>query len=313
MNPTNEKKLKHFKTFTILHPQYREAVETIHRSIQATKLRGEPSCAVLLGDPGTGKTRVCHQILSEYARPSNVRTEAGLQDIRPSVYCRIPTQVTIKGVLISLLSCFETFSAYQSMGALEYRLMTVLKNCQTQLIILDELQHLLSRGAARTKETVCDWVKVLTDIFAGEVILAGTPDCEAIITAHSALAGRFPYSARLECFNLNTPESYEDFVKLLRAFSIRMKETFGFSEIPELTDEKMALAMYAFSSGNMRSIRTLLFQALNEALERDGELQLQDFKTAANHVKVNTKMTLKNPFELKLGELHKIVYKKSKK
>jgi len=69
MNKQNEQKLIEVKTFTVAHPQYYEALDIIHRSIEATRLRGEPSCVILLGDPGTGKTRICDEIEAEFGPP----------------------------------------------------------------------------------------------------------------------------------------------------------------------------------------------------------------------------------------------------
>ncbi|MGF6401611.1 hypothetical protein ABH905_005277 [Pseudomonas frederiksbergensis] len=310
MNKEAQDKLLQFKAFTIAHPQFREALDTLHRSIQATQLRGEPSCSLLLGAPGTGKTRMCQQLTSEFGPRTIMRTDGGIQDIYPSIYCGIPNNVTIKGVVIALLQRFETYNLYQPMASLEHRLMNLLKNCQTKLIILDEWQHLLRRGAARTQETVCDWVKVLTDIFSGEVVLAGTPECELIIKNHQALAGRFPYLAHLHPFTLSSPEDYNDFVRLIRAFAQEIVKTMEFEEIPPLTDEKLILALYAITGGNMRSIRILLYETLSDALERnDKNLLVSDFEVAAERIILSTRLTNNNPFTMTLSQLRKTLYK----
>lgn len=309
MNSEAQAKLLQFKSFTIAHPQFREALNTINRSIQATKLRGEPSCALLLGEPGTGKTRVCDHVIAKLDQASTLKVKGGLQELYPSIYCIIPNNVTIKGVVVALLQCFQTDSTYQPMWALENRLRALLTSCQTELIFLDELQHLLRRGAIRTQESVCDWIKVLTDLFRGEVILVGTPVCEEIIKYHSALSGRFPHIARLNPFTLGSPEEYNDLVRLIRAFTIEIAKTMEFKKMPALTDEKMVLALYALTGGNMRSIRTLLYEALTDALERDDQILLSsDFSITADRINFTTRVTKKNPYEMSLAQLRKALY-----
>ncbi|MNF03074.1 hypothetical protein D3C80_2023270 [compost metagenome] len=83
-----------------------------------------------------------------------------------------------------------------------------------------------------------------------------------------------------------------------------------FKELPPFTDEKLILALYAHSGGNMRSIRTLLYEALSDALERnDNNLLLSDFSMVADRITLTTRLTIKNPYEMSLSELRKTLYK----
>ncbi|AWY40136.1 MULTISPECIES: TniB family NTP-binding protein [Pseudomonas] len=314
MNLMNEEKIKKFKAFTVAHPQYCEALDTIHRSMEATRLRGEPTCVILLGDPGTGKTRVCDDILAELGPPTKKHTDDGVHIINPVIYCRVPNNATIKTLVTRLLNCFETYTKYQSVDALEFRLFNILDTCQTVLIILDEWQHLLRGGTGRALQSAADWVKVLTDIYMGEVMLVGPPACELVIDQHQALADRFPYRARLSPFSLATPESYSNYLKLIRAFAIHLKESVGFIEIPPLTDEKLLLSFYAATGGNMRALRVLLNASLINALNRnDNNLTISDFSMAAGQVKLATRLTEHNPFEKTCSELKKIITTSTKK
>ncbi|MFJ7316006.1 TniB family NTP-binding protein [Pseudomonas sp. NPDC098747] len=314
MNLMNEEKIKHFRSFTVAHPEYREALDTIHRSMEATRLRGEPSCVILLGDPGTGKTRICDDILTELGPPTKKHTADGVCIINPVIYCRVPNNATIKTLVTRLLNCFETYTKYQSVDALEFRLFNILHTCQTVMIILDEWQHLLRSGTGHALQSAADWVKVLTDIYSGEVMLVGPPACERMIDQHQALADRFPYRARLSPFSLASPEHYSNYLKLIRAFAIDIKESMGFIEIPPLTDEKVLLGVYAATGGNMRALRVLLNASLTNALNRnDSNLLISDFSMAACQVKLATRLTPQNPFDKTCSELKKIIFTSSKK
>jgi hypothetical protein len=314
MNKQNEQKLIEFKTFTVAHPQYCEALDIIHRSIEATRLRGEPSCVILLGDPGTGKTRICDEIEAEFGPPKKRRLIDGIHIIHPVVYCRVPNNATIKTLVTRLLNCFETYTKYQSVDALEYRLFNILRTCQTNFIMLDEWQHLLRGGSHRTLQVASDWVKVLTDIFQGEVMLVGPAAVEHAIDLHQALADRFPYRARLSPFSLATPESYGLYLKLIRAFAMEINTSMGFKETPPLSEEKFVLALYAATGGNMRALRILLHESLANALQRGDEtLQVNDFSMAVSHVTLSTRLTWKDPFGCTPSELQKIITTSTRK
>lgn len=314
MNLQNEQKLKDFAHFTVVHPEYHEALNIFHRSTEATRLRGEPTCVMLMGDPGTGKTRVCDDIIAEYPQPSTLHTDKGVHVIHPVIYCRVPNNATIKTLVLRLLAGFESYHKYQSADSLEFRLMKILDTCGTSLIILDEWQHLLRSGSDRALKMVADWVKVLTDVFRGEVMLVGSEGCEKLLEMHQALADRFPFRARLKGFSLNTEESYATYLKLIRAFANQINVVMGFDETVAITDEKMTLALFVSTGGNMRELRMLLHDALSNGFNRnDGTLLIEDFALGVDHLKLSARLTNHNAFTMNLGELNNIINKSVRK
>lgn len=310
MNVESENKLSEFAKFTIGHTGYQKAIETIHRSFEATRLRGEPACSMLLGDSGTGKTRVCDHIKAEFKPQNTVHDETGIQTIRPVIYCRIPDKVTVKGVVVALLNAFDAHQSYSSFTSLDYRVQRLLETNKTELIIFDEWQHTARIGAAATQKSICDWMKVLSDFFKGAIMLSGTPEFEQIIAHHPGLDGRFPYRAKLEPFSLATPEKRAEYLGLLSAFNAEIRRKMEFSDMPALTDEKNALALYVLTKGNLRALRTWLFDALREALERaDGNLTIDDFSFASRIFHSNQRLTIVDPFGMSLAALRKLIIK----
>ncbi len=308
MNVESKTKLAEFSKFTIGHTGFQKAIEIIHQSFEATRLRGEPACAMLLGESGTGKTRICDHVMSEFKPQKTVHDEAGIQTIRPVVYCRIPDKVTVKGVVVALLNTFEAHRSYSSFTSLDYRLQRLLEANKTEFIVLDEWQHTARVGAAATQKSICDWMKVLSDFFKGGIMLSGTPEFEKIIALHPGLDGRFPYRARLEPFSLATPENQGEYLGLLSAFNAEIQSKMAFSDMLALTDERNALAIYVLTKGNLRALRTWLFGALREALERaDGNLTRQDLSIAAQLIQKEQRLTMDDPFDLSLANLRKLI------
>lgn len=314
MNPTTKAKLQHFKEFTILHPSYSEALESLHRSIEAADVLGENCGAVLLGDSGTGKSRICHQLTAEYPPASFVKSEDGIQKIMPVVSCLVPNDTTVKSLMARLLREFGAYRPYQNQEALESCLFQTLVSCQTKLLILDEWPHLYRSGTSQAIKNAADFVKVLMDVFNRPVLLVGECETEKIIDLRSALTDRFPYRAYLQPFSLSTPENWNIFSKVLRAYATHLKTEIGFVNIPAFTDEKMVLAFYVATGGNFRGLFNILFAAIMTALSRnDKNLLIDDLAMGCKHVKVSLRLAIENPFEMTIGELKKVITSTRKK
>ncbi|MCO6060205.1 TniB family NTP-binding protein [Pseudomonas sp. MOB-449] len=311
MNPEAKDALSRFSSFTIAHPAFRQAVDTIHEAIQTTSLRNEPSSVLLLGDGGTGKTRICEILAAKIGKKRTIQRDDEVITIRPLINCNVPPNATIKWLISNILEELGSHKNNQSLSALENRLYTLLDTCRTQFVTLDEWQHLIKRGAEPTRDAVCDWVKVFVNTFNGTVMLAGTPECESIVDYHEQLAGRFPYRAYLRNFSIGTPGDIELFSSLIGAFANEIIRTMPLHDIPPLTDDKFVLALYANSAGNLRFLRLLLHAALTNALERtDGTLTKSDFSHAFTRIHSPKRLTKEDPYEMTLLELQKSLFRR---
>lgn len=307
MKPADKVKLKRFKRFTIRHASYNGALDTLHRAIESGKITGENCGAVLLGESGTGKSRICDQLTNEFPHPKWAKSE-DIQKLVPVVKCVVPNDATVKSLMARILRGFEAYHNYQNQEEMEYCLFQTLINCKTKLLILDEWPHLYRSGTSRAIKNAADFAKVLTDLFKRPVFLVGETDAEAAIDSRSALADRFPYRALLKPFSLETPESYNEFSKVLRCFAIHIKTEMNFVEVPPLTDEKMVLAVYISTGGNFRGLSTLLTAALTNALDRsDGHFLKEDLIIGFKHIKVSARLTNKNPFDMTSSELQRVI------
>ncbi|WP_416311295.1 TniB family NTP-binding protein [Pseudomonas sp. W03] len=308
-SPDRSDILARFSSFTVAHPEFKGAVEIINESIETTRDRREPSSVLLLGDAGTGKTRICDILTARFGGSRVAHNDGGVSTMQPVISCVVPPRATIKGLVDNILKELGSHRNNHPLSTLESRLFTLLATCDTKIIILDEWQHLISRGAEPTRNAVCDWVKVLINTFKGTVILSGTRKSEMIVDDDEQLAGRFPFRAYLHNFSLRTPEDVNIFATLVAAFSQEISKVMPFDEIPVLCDEKLLLALYIFSTGNLRILRLLLHSALKRALERnDRNFTSEDLAYSATRIHYSRSLTKKNPFELSLSDLQKIIY-----
>lgn len=299
MTPDNRVRLQKFKSLTIAHPSFQAGIDVIMHALTMTEIGGGPPISpMLLGESGTGKTKICDVIYHMLGKPTELVTDDEIITTKPVIYCTVPENATIKKLVQELLRSFGEVRLNQNLAFLEHRLYALLRTSRTRLVILDEWQHLIQRGADKTRQSVCDWVKVFGEKeFKGVILLVGIPDSECVVDQHDQLPRRYPYRIKLRNFSLYSESDNDNFEKLVKSFSKEIITSMNFSTSPSFNSEELLIYLYAFSSGNIDALHTLLNEALSLALERnDADLLLEDIKQAADLVHSKHCITKTNPF-----------------
>ncbi|WAB99729.1 TniB family NTP-binding protein [Pseudomonas putida] len=306
-------KLNHLIEFTIAHPMYSHGLQTLRRAAEI-RLGGRPdSGAAIFGKSGTGKTHLCTDFIRDFVVPHEEIEPKGRSRIMPVIYCRVPSESTVNSVMVKILATMGVFLNRPTLGTLEYQLYQNLKNCKTQLLILDEFPHILKSMTENIIRAAGDWVKNLSDDFRGLILIAGEPFSEKYIDSRQAMGDRFPFRVYFEPFSLTTEENAQDFERLIRSFAMEISSSMGFNDMPTLTSEKELYALYALTSGNLRQLRNILHGACEVALKRgDKILHINDFSYISQTEKFSCRLTEHDPFSLSAKELRKIILEKTK-
>jgi len=271
MNDFIDTKLSTFSKVLVAYPLYEKAIAKILHSIDVTRTRSEPSSAMLLGEAGTGKSTVCESIVDIMGPRANLDDNEGKYRYIPALLCSISSKFTTRSLSQEILAKLECQDYSERIMALEHRIKIRLKTCRTKVIVLDEFHHLLDKGAEKTRETLCNWVKSLTNETLVPIILVGTPRCEAIVDAHPQLARRYPFRARLKNFG------YDSIFRNVLTTLIREMVRIGELK-PEtfITDDHAAKIFYVYTGGNLNALRLLLQEILESALNRNGNTLTRD-------------------------------------
>ncbi|MCY1279824.1 TniB family NTP-binding protein [Pseudomonas sp. LFM046] len=308
MNEIITNKLSQFAECIVSHPEYTQALECIYRSVETTQVRGEPASALIVGEPGTGKSTVCKVAMSRFGDRKTITDEHGTREVVPTFYCSLNAGATIKTLTVSMLQQLGSTNYSGNNSTLFNRLVTLLKTCQTQLIVLDEFDNLLRKGAEKSREQVCDWVRTLLNETLVPVAIVGIPRCEEIINAHPQLSRRYPYRHQMTEFTYSTLDPKSTFSKTLRVLGNALKEIGEFESCMNFCADQHLKAMYLATGGNMNGIRQLLSDALKVALLRgDGCFNDEDLAKAVDLSFIPTAKCPKNPFRLTTASLDRII------
>lgn len=218
---------------------------------------GEPPHMLLVGEPGTGKSTVL-----EYFMKRQRRTEHEEFTEVPAIKVEIPSSTTplgLAGVLLYELGSDHWDRGNQTQKTIH--LTATLKGCRTRLVLLDEVNHLVDRGGAKTHHSVADWVKQLGGRGRPALGLAGTPRSLALLSANDQLRSRFGEVLMLEPFSTVTPRKMDEFCGVMSCFS----KLLGDLPRVDLSHQSTVRLIGFATEGRLRSIRDLLLRAIKLA------------------------------------------------
>lgn len=105
-----------------------------------------------LAESGNGKTLSVINYIERYAPPSTSRNELAEWDVRPVVLAQAPAPFTVKNLYKSILS--NAFSievrATERTEDLVVATRAALRNCETEVLVIDEIHEALSGSLRRT-------------------------------------------------------------------------------------------------------------------------------------------------------------------
>lgn len=286
-----------FKFFICHHRQFKNALEGIQQCMDQSHIERRHLGCFLVGEGGVGKSTICKLIKfnnKEYRVTENNVSRL----IVPVFYLPVPSPITIKSLTIRMLEELGCIDQSGTTEQLNYRLRTLLKECKTQLIMLDEFHHIYSDSAKknRTSENVANWIKTLGDETRICICLVGLPKIKANLLLDPQMERRYIQEFKLDSLSINSNEisSLQLFLRQVEAYLIT---SLNIKFQPSLVSSEMIrdidLATSGFQSFIIELIHHSCLSALNRGsyiVEKEDFYQLYNFKGFT--FKPRTKKTL---------------------
>ncbi|MFT3848508.1 MAG: TniB family NTP-binding protein [Propionivibrio sp.] len=183
------------------HPTWLEARDEIIDLHSLRTARQEGSGVLITGESGAGKTALLRSIEAMFPRSTTPD-----RTLIRCLFVTIPPRPTIKSAAQSVLHAQGDPLAFvkgQSVVELTERIIALLKGCGTELILLDEVAHIIAGRRNDSLYSVADWLKHLADASHAPLVLAGLPKAEEIVQGNEQLRRRFSASVMLEVARLD--------------------------------------------------------------------------------------------------------------
>lgn len=265
----------------ILHPSFERCLNKIEECQNDSKMSAEPFCMLITGEPGVGKTTLCKEYEKRHSR-----MELDEKTLIPVLLARIPIPATPKNLVSTLLTALgDPIADKGTTYNQTKRLIKFLKECEVELIILDEFQHFIDQDSDKILYTISDWLKQLINETGIPIILVGLAQSVKVLKANSQLKRRFSMQDGLANFKWlkksdnkkseteNVKEKKKQVTKDndYRAFLKAIDEMLPLAEDSHLAGQSIAYRMWKATQGNVARTMKLVRYATRLALKNGEE------------------------------------------
>ncbi len=275
------------------HPAFVTGKDDLKRHLQHFRDDGRKfsRLVVIIGDSGTGKSF----LISYFVENKFDKYREGDGLVVPAALTGLPAKPLPKAILEEILAVYEVDDTGRNTeGQLRRRVVRLMKECRTEILLIEDIQHLVDRRKAKLWEHTDDLFKKIHDDSKSLMILSGLPRCEAVIRQNEQLSTRVREYIYLPHFTWRIPESRGEFIDCLEAFEIQIKD--HYPSFPAISSDQWNYRMFCVCNGLMRLLANFLIEVLSSA--KKGKLTLEDFEAA--HAKFCLKSrdakTLVTPF-----------------
>ncbi|MEJ2898628.1 TniB family NTP-binding protein [Acinetobacter sp. NS-4] len=309
-NYTHIQTLAKLRNFVCHHSDFSNALNAIEECRDISYINNQPVGCLLLGEGGVGKSMLC-RVIRGRNKPYHCIENNVDKYIVPAFYVAVPSPITIKSIAIRMLQELGCTDIKSTSADLNYRLRILLKECKTQLIMLDEFHHLYSSSVQNksTCELVANWIKTLADETQISICLAGLPNIQDNLFIDSQLARRFSRVLKLNPLTLNIHNEAGTLKPFLKQTSNYISENINIKFDPEITTQDLLKRIFLATSGYEAYVMELLYQSCLNALKNDRfVVSMSDFNEAYTLKNIKYKpMTQKNIFQLSPNQVTEIL------
>jgi hypothetical protein len=291
---TQQDLIEHVENILVPHTAFTKALNRLEQGMKVAPFLRDPLGYFISGESRTGKSRVIEEFRSRYAR---LRTPEGMEI--PVLYVSVPSNPTEKGLATAILAALEDPLAYKGTELDKTsRLLTLLRECKTKMLILDEFQHFVDKTANfAVLHRTSDWLKSLLNDAKVVTVIAGLPYGNSVLAQNQQLRGRIPQTIMIPRFDWRDDASRMEFMGLLDGFTEIMRERFDF---PDIGEENFAFRFFLATGGITGYIFNLIRQAAWNAItvHDKTKLTLKDFEEAYTEAIHSLDYQAINPFSL---------------
>lgn len=213
---------------------------------------------LVVGASNNGKTQLLRHFLEKHPQDPN---PAGDAAIVPVIYVQAPTTPDIRDLCVRILNSVN--APYKESGSAADRIYTVKKllaSLNTRMLLIDDIQHMLSGGAVKQRE-FRNAIKDLGNELRISVVAAGIEDAYTVFVTDEQLSNRFE-PATLPLWKMD-----KDYGRLLATLEQRLP----LRKPSDLKSPELMQKIYWMSEGPFGEIHAVLKKAAIQAIRSKTE------------------------------------------
>ncbi len=194
-------------------PEVAAATKSIERLRKYGQRSPSADCLLLTGESGTGKTSIIRRYLDRYPAQESDR---GIN--QSVIYVEAPTRCRTKPLAEAILKQLD--DAHPSRGTeseMVSRIVTQMAGQGTELLIIDEVNHVIAQSREATYEAA-NFFKSLLNQAKCPILFAGKPEAFELLNRNEQLRRRSRGTIQLEPYDWFRPGSQDTFRGVINAF-----------------------------------------------------------------------------------------------
>ncbi|CAG7652910.1 hypothetical protein PAESOLCIP111_06669 [Paenibacillus solanacearum] len=269
--------------------------------------------AAILGETGAGKSTLFKTYESRYPKETKVKTVNNHKieyDIVPVLRVELDSNSKPQNVASKMLQKLgDPFYDKGTEKQLTSRVKEHIKDAEVELLIIDELQHLIDTDTQRVIRKAADWLKQLLNDLNLPIIFGGImEDAKRIFASNKQLDERFPYKPTFYGFKYVTEEQKKEFRGFLKSIDYQLP----LAEHSSIYDPYLSEKIYYATLGIPRTLSHLLHHSVKTALKAGKDkLDERDLQYGFSLLSLETRPKVVNPFHGKAFDL-KVALEKEK-
>ncbi|UYM17670.1 TniB family NTP-binding protein [Endozoicomonas euniceicola] len=259
----------------------------------------EPTCLLLIGDSGLGKSLIAKEFHKKYP-DYDLKLKDVVNTVKPIVRFSLPSNAKRYEAIRAFLREIgdPRWDSGDSFDLKNDRLIHYLVNiCKTQLIFIDEFHHLTQSFSTSQVVNTGEWLKLLIKETNIPIVGLGMPWAQRIQTTNKQIGSIFTMVEELFPFRIDNTGDLDTYCGFLNTVAIRAGKRHSIkSEC--LVNPEVLLPLFIASEGSPKLLMKLIANAF--CLSDRKELKLIDFNKAFRFVFASSK---NNPFVSNYKEL----------
>lgn len=266
-----------------------EIIKEMEQSLQLYRQTSIVKNLVVIGESGCGKTSLARAFCNRYPRQHLLE-----QTITPVAYIEVPSIGTVGALARQILASLgDPFPEKGRVIDQTARIEVMVRNAKTEMLILDEAQHIYDRGQQKSQYATSDWLKSLVNSIQIPMVLFGIPRLENLLHVNVQLRRRFRAPLTLSLGDPEDPDFLELNLDVINALLPILPLPLASRE---MNDKELARRIYYATDGRVGYLKELLAQALEKAWEAGGDcVTRRDLESAFMTIWSASKGAL-NPF-----------------
>ena len=222
------------------------------------------------------------------------RPQVGRHPAQPVVTVQVDNGCTNRRLWALVLEAHEDPPGKGTEETFRARAYATMRRAGTEMLILDEVQHLLRSPKARD---VTDTIKRILDDGVVTLGLVGTEQARPLLTRNIQLSNRMLAPADINPLDHRLERDRRDFAAFVRQLDASIVSMDLMKEAGELDEANIVRCLFVISGGVVGVVVNLLRQALMHAVARGAErIEPYDLSQVTDAWAVATGVCAVNPF-----------------